>query len=132
MDISALQRTYNTENKKKDNTCPKQQSHMRNVTHIAASQLQDKGYTVIKSMTRSWPYDLIACNQYHILFIATRRHTKAHTPKQILQLYTDLIADMWQMPAPSIAEKQIWIYHNEQGFTIYKLFQKGIMKKEDV
>ena len=132
MDINSTQRICNTENKRKKTTYQNQHTHMRNVAHIAASQLQNKGYTVIKSMTRSWPYDLVACNQHHILLIATRRHTKLHTPKQILQLYTDLISDMWKMPAPSITEKQIWIYHNEDGFAIYKLFQKGIMKKEEL
>ncbi|MDR2854795.1 MAG: hypothetical protein LBV40_01375 [Methanomicrobiales archaeon] len=131
MDISSKERTCNIENKRgKDDS--KQNTHIRNVTHIAASRLEDRGYIVIKSMTRSWPYDMIACNQHHILFIATRRHTKVHTPKQILKIYTDLISDMWQAPAPSIAEKQLWIYHNDHGFVIYKLFQKGIMKKEDI
>ena len=130
MDITSSQRACKKENQRKDITSPKQNTH-RNVTHIAASHLQDKGYTVIKSVTRSWPYDIIACNQHHILLIAARRHAKVHTTKKILQVYADLISDMWQMPAPPIAEKQIWIYHNDQGFAIYKLFQQGIMRKED-
>ena len=109
---------------------PGQQTHLRNVAHIAASQLQNKGYTVIKAVTRSWPYDLIAFNHQNILLIATRRHTKQQTAKQILQIYQDLISDMQYIPAPTCAEKQIWIYQNGYGFSVYKLFQGGIMRKE--
>ena len=135
MTISTSKQTGSEEDKKQETTPQKQNSHKsgtthRNVTHIAASKLQEHGYMVIKSVTRSWPYDLVACNQHDILFITARRHTKVQTPKQILHMYTDLIAAMWQIPTPAIAEKQIWIYHNNQGFAIYKLFQNGIMKKE--
>ena len=108
------------------------QTHLRNVAHIAASQLQDHGYTVIKAVTRSWPYDLIALNHHHMLLIAARRHTKQQTAKQILQIYQDLISDMQYTPAPSSAEKQIWVYQNGYGFSVYKLFQNGIMRKNDL
>jgi len=106
------------------------QTHLRNVAHIAASQLQDHGYTVIKAVTRSWPCDLIAFNHHHMLLIATRRHTKQQTAKQILQIYQDLISDMQDTPAPPYAEKQIWVYQNGYGFSVYKLFQNGIMRKQ--
>jgi hypothetical protein len=106
------------------------QTHLRNVAHIAASELQDQGYTVIKAVTRSWPYDLIAFNNQHMLLIATRRHTKQQTAKQITQIYKDLISDMQCIPAPPGSEKQIWIYQNGYGFSVYKLFQHGIMRKE--
>jgi hypothetical protein len=106
------------------------QTHLRNVAHIAASQLQDQGYTVIKAVTRSWPYDLIAFNQHQILLIATRRHTKPQNAKQIVQIHKDLISDMQYIPAPACTEKQIWIYQNGYGFSMYKLFKSGIMKKE--
>jgi len=106
------------------------QTHLRNVAHIAAAQLQGQGYTVIKAVTRSWPYDLIAFNHQNIFLIATRRHTKQQTAKQILKIHEDLISDMQEIPAPACSEKQIWIYQNGYGFSVYKLFQNGIMKKE--
>jgi hypothetical protein len=59
------------------------QTHLRNAAHIAASQLQDQGYTDVKAAMRSWPYDLMAFNHHHMLLIATRRHTKQQTAKQI-------------------------------------------------
>ena len=109
---------------------PHPQTHLRNVAHIAASQLENKGYTVIKAATRSWPYDLVAFNQQQMLLIATRRHMKEQTAKQILKTYQDLISDMKSIPAPPGSEKQIWVYQNGYGFSVYKLFQNGIMKKE--
>jgi len=109
---------------------PHPQTHLRNVAHIAASQLENKGYTVIKAATRSWPYDLVAFNQQQMLLIATRRHTKQQSAKQILQIYQDLISDMQCILAPPGSEKQIWVYQNGYGFSVYKLFQNGIMKKE--
>jgi hypothetical protein len=97
---------------------------------MAATLLQKKGYTTVKSATRSWPYDLVAFSEHHTLLIAARRHTVKQSQMRIAQVHKELILDMQQTKTPSYTEKQLWIYQNGHGFSIYKLFPAGIMKTE--
>ena len=108
----------------------------RSVSHIAAAHLEQRGYTVLKTATRSLIFDLIAFNTHHTLFISTRRGKGPQTGKQISNTYHELLADMQKTQVPYCTEKQLWVYlpasygQNNCEFTVYKLFEHGIMKKQ--
>jgi hypothetical protein len=101
----------------------------RSVCHIAASQLESFGYTVLKTATRSLTFDLIAFNNERTLFISTRRGKGQQTVKQILHSNKALIADMQNTEVPNYTEKQLWVYQNNH-FAIYKLFGNGVIKTQ--
>ena len=49
---------------------------------------------------------------------------------RIAQVHKELILDMQKTKTPNYTEKQLRIYQNGHGFSIYKLFPAGIMKTE--
>jgi len=104
------------------------QRQFRIVANMAATQLEQLGYTVLKTATRSLTFDLIAFNTEHILFISTRRAKAPQSVKQTIHEHHDLVNEMQQTQVPSGAEKQLWIYQNHKGFTVFEFFPNGIMK----
>ena len=101
----------------------------RSVCHIATSHLEQLGYTVLKSATRSLTFDLVAFNTERTLFISARRGKGQQTVKQIINNNQKLISNMQKAQVPHYTEKQFWAYQNN-AFAIYKLFGTGLVKTQ--
>jgi S-ribosylhomocysteine lyase LuxS involved in autoinducer biosynthesis len=106
------------------------QRKFRHVCHLAAMQLERLGYTVLKTATRTLTYDLIAFNDRHALFISVQRGKEQQNVKELIQDHYDIITDMQQSQVPYCTEKQFWVYQKNDEFTVYKLFENGIMRKQ--
>jgi len=103
---------------------------IRTVGHLAATHLERLGYNVLKTTARSLTFDLVAYNAERILFITTRRSKGQQTIKQIIHAYNNLISEMQNAQVPHSIEKQFWIYQSNDEFTVYKLFEYGLIKTQ--
>ena len=100
---------------------------------MAASHLERLGYTVLKTASnKGLIFDLVAYDHHHTYFITARRGRDHQTAKDIIQAHQDLIIEMQSTQVPETVEKQLWVYQKNDGFVVYRLFEKGLMKKESL